>query len=101
MTRNLLGLKSDEITGEWRRLHNEELYGLYCLSNIIRVIISISMRWTGHVACMAERRGAYRFWVGKREGKTLHGKHRCRWEDNIKKNFQEVRSGVMEWNYLG
>jgi hypothetical protein len=52
----------DEVTGEWRRLHNEELHDLCLLSNIIRVIKSRRMRWAGYVVRMGERRGAYRYW---------------------------------------
>jgi hypothetical protein len=62
--RKVFGLKRDEVTGEWRRLHNEELNDLYCSSNIIRVIKSRRMRWAGHVARIGDRRGAYRILVG-------------------------------------
>ena len=58
--RKIFGPKTDEVTGEWRRLHNEELYDLYCWLNIIWVIKS-SMCWVGHVARMQDRRGAYSF----------------------------------------
>ena len=72
-----MGLKRDEVTGEWRKLYNEELRDLYCSSNIAQVIKS-RMRWTGHVACMVERRGIYRVVVGKPEGKRplVRPKHR-------------------------
>ena len=60
--------KREEVTGEWRELHNEELNDLYCSTNIVRVITSRRMRWAGHVACMVERRGEYRVLVGKHEG---------------------------------
>jgi hypothetical protein len=56
--RRILGPKRDEVTGEWRRLHNKELYALYSSPNIIRVMKSRSLRWAGHVAHMGERRGA-------------------------------------------
>jgi hypothetical protein len=56
--RRIFGPKRDEVTGEWRRLHNKELYALYSSPNIIRVIKSRRPRWAGHVACMGERRGA-------------------------------------------
>ena len=66
----IFGPKRDKVTGEWRKLHNEELNDLYCSPNIVRVIKSRRMRWTGHVACMEERRGVYRVLVGKPEGKN-------------------------------
>jgi hypothetical protein len=62
------------VTGEWRRLHNEELYDPYCSPNVIRVIISRRMRWSGHVACMGERRGVYRVLVGRPEGRRQLGR---------------------------
>jgi hypothetical protein len=67
--RRIFGLKGDEMTGEWRRLHNEEIYALYSSPNIIWVIKSRKLRWAGHVACMGKRRVAYRVLVGKPEGK--------------------------------
>jgi hypothetical protein len=66
--RRIFGPKKDEVTGEWRRLHNKELFVLQSSLNIIRVIKSIIMRWAGHVACMGDMRGAYRVLVGKPEG---------------------------------
>ena len=75
-------------TGEWRKLHNEGLEDLYSSLNIVRVIKSRRMRWTGHVACMGESRGVYRVLVGKLEGKRPLGRPRRRWEDNIKMNVQ-------------
>jgi hypothetical protein len=71
--RRIFGSKRDEITAEWRRLHNKELHALYSSPNIIRVIKSRRMRWAGHVARMGERRGAYRALVGKPEGKVTGG----------------------------
>jgi len=71
--RRIFGPKRDEVTGEWRKLHNEELSDLYCLPNIVRVIKSSRMRWAGHVARMGERRGVYRVLVGKPEGKNHLG----------------------------
>ena len=67
--KRILGPKRDEVTGEWRKLHNEELTNLYFSPNIIRVITSRRMRLVGHVALMGESRGAYRVLVGKREGR--------------------------------
>jgi len=82
------------VTGEWRKLHNEELNDLYASPNIVLVIKSRRMRWGEHVARMGERRGVYRALVGKPEGKRPLGRHRHRWEDNIKMDIQEVGCGV-------
>ena len=67
--RRIFGPKRDEVTGEWRKLHNEELNDLYCSPSIVRVIKSRRMRWSGHVACMGEKRGVYRGLVGTSNGK--------------------------------
>jgi hypothetical protein len=75
--------KKHVVTGDWRRLHNKELYALYSSQNIIRVIKSRRLRWARHVARMGERRGAYMYLVGKPERRPL-GRPRRRWEDNIK-----------------
>jgi hypothetical protein len=88
--RRIFGPKRDEVTGEWRRLHNKELYALCSSPNIIRMIKSRRLRWAGHVARMGERRGAYRALVGKREGRRPLGRPRRRWEDNIKMDLREV-----------
>jgi len=89
--------KRDEVTGEWRKLHNEELNDLYCPPNIVRLIKSRRMRWAGHVARMGEWRDVYRVLVGKPEGKRPLGRLRRRWEDNIKMDLQEVGCGSMDW----
>jgi hypothetical protein len=81
--RRIFGPKRDEVTEEWRRLHNEELNDLCSSPNIIRVIKSRRRRWAGHVALMGEGRGVYRILVGKPEGRRPLGRHSCRWEDNI------------------
>jgi len=65
--RRIFGPKRDEVTGEWRKLHNEELNDLYCSRNTVRVIQSRRMGWAGHVALMGERCGLYRVLVGKPE----------------------------------
>jgi hypothetical protein len=91
--RRILGPKRDEVTGEWRRLHNKELYALYFSPSIIRVIKSRRLRWAGHVARMGERRGAYRTLVGKPEGRRPLGRPRRRWEDNIKMDLRQVGWG--------
>jgi hypothetical protein len=79
--------------GEWRRLHNEELNGLYSSPNVIRVIKSRRIRWAGHVARMGEGRGAYRILVGRPDGKRQLGRPRRSWDDNIKMDLQEVGWG--------
>jgi hypothetical protein len=102
--RRIFGPERDEVTGEWRRLHNEELNDLYSSSNIIRVIKSRRMRWAGHVARMGEGRGAYRILVGRPEGRRPLGRPRRRWEDNIKMDLQEVGWGAwtgLIWLRLG
>jgi len=86
--RRVFGFKRDEVTGEWRKLHNEELSDLYSLPNIVRVVKSRRMRWTGHVAHMGEGRVVHRFQVGKPEGKRPMGRPRRRWEDNFKMDLQ-------------
>jgi hypothetical protein len=76
--RRIFGPKRDEVTGDWRKLHNEELHSLYSSPNIIRMIKSRRMRWAGHVAQMAAKRNAYRILVGKPEGKRPLGRPRRR-----------------------
>jgi hypothetical protein len=94
--RRIFGPKRDEATGEWRRLHNEELNDLYSSQNIIRVMKSRRMRWAGHVARMGEKRGAYRILVGRSEGRRPLGRPRRRWEDNIKTDLEDGGWG-MDW----
>ena len=89
--------RRDEVTGEWRRLHNEELTDLYSSPNIVRVIKSRRMRWAGHVARMDEERGVYRVLVGKPEGRRPLGRPRRRWVDNIRMGLQEEGCGYMDW----
>jgi len=98
--RRVFGSKRDEVTGEWRKLNNEELSYLYFLPNIVRVVKSRRMRWAGHVARMGEGRGVYRVLVGKPEGKRPLGRPRRRWEDNIKMDLQEVDGGCGDWMEL-
>ena len=78
----------DEVTEEWRKLHNEELNDLYRSPYIVQVIKSRRMGWAGHVARMGERRGVYRALVGKPEGKKQFGRPGRIWGDNIKINLQ-------------
>ena len=95
--RRIFGPRRHEVTGEWRRLHYEELNDLYCSPNIVRVIKSRRMRWAGHVARMGEERGAYRVLVGKTDGKRSLGRRRRRWVDNIRMDLQEVGCGYVDW----
>jgi hypothetical protein len=92
--RRIFGPKRDEVTGDWRRLHNEELNDLYSSPNIIRVIRSRRMRWAGYVARTGEGRGAYRILVGRPEGRRPLGRPRSRWEDNNKFDLQNRDGGA-------
>ena len=100
MLRRVFGPKRDEVTGEWRKLNNEELSDLYSLPNIVRVVKSRRMKWAGHVARMGQGRGVYRVLVGKPEGKIPLGRPRRRWEDNIKMDLQEVGGDFGDWMEL-
>ena len=95
--RRIFGPKRDEVTREWRKLHNEELNDLYSSPSIFQVIKSRRMRWPGHVTCMSERRDKYRYLVGKSEGKRPPGRPRHSWEDNIKMDLQEVGCGGVDF----
>jgi len=95
--RRIFGPRRDGVTGEWRRLHNEELNDLYASPNIVRVIKSRRMRWAGNVARMGEERGVYRVLVGKPDGKRPLGRPRRTWGDNIRTELQMVGCGYMDW----
>jgi hypothetical protein len=82
------------VTGEWRKLHNEELHNLYSSPDIIREVKSRRMRWAGHVARMGEERKVYKVLVGKPEGKRPLGRPRRRWEDGIRMDLREIGLGV-------
>jgi hypothetical protein len=85
------------VTGEWRKLHNEELHDLYSLPSIIRKIKARRMRWAGHVARMGEKRNAYRLLVRKSEGRRPLGRPRRRWLDNIRMDLVEMGWGDVDW----
>ena len=70
---------------------------MYCSPNTVWEIKSRRLKWEGHVARMGKRRGVYRVLVGKPEGKRLLGRHRRRWDDNIKMDVQEVGCGGVDW----
>jgi hypothetical protein len=95
--RRIFGPKRDEVTGEWRKLHNEELHNLYSSPDIIRQVKSRGMRWAGHVARMGEKRKVYKVLVGKPEGKRPLGRPRRRWEDGIRMDLGETDLGGVDW----
>ncbi|KAJ4430087.1 hypothetical protein ANN_22296 [Periplaneta americana] len=95
--RKIFGARRDEVTGEWRKLHNAELHALYSSPDIIRNIKSRRLRWAGYVARMGESRSAYRVLVGRPEGNRPLGRPRRMWEDNIKMDLREVRYYDREW----
>jgi hypothetical protein len=99
--KRIFGPNRDEVTGEQRKLHTEELNDLYSSPNIVRVIKPGRMRWAGHEARMRERRGVYMVLVRKPEGKRPLGRPKRRWEYNIKMEFQEVGCGGMGCIELG
>jgi hypothetical protein len=95
--RRIFGPRREEVTGEWRKLLNEELNDLHSSPNIVRVIKSRRMRWVGHVARMGEERGMYRVLVGKPKGKRPLGRPRRRWVYNIRMDLQEMGCGYVDW----
>jgi hypothetical protein len=90
--RRIFGQKRDEVTGEWRKLHNEELRDLYSSPSIItsRMIKLRRRRWAGHIARMGEKKDVYRLLVGKPEGKRPLRKPRRSWVDNVKMDLKEI-----------
>jgi hypothetical protein len=94
--RRIFGPKRVEVTGEWRKLHNEELHNLYSSPVIIRQVKSRRMRLAGHVARMGEDRKVYKVLVGTPEGRRPLGRPRRRWEDGIRMDLREIGLGV--WN---
>jgi hypothetical protein len=95
--RRIFGPTKDEVTGECRKLQNEELNDLYSLPNIVQVIKSRRMRRAGHVLWLWEERGVYRVLKVKPEGKRPLWRHRCRREYNIRMDLQEMGCGGMYW----
>jgi hypothetical protein len=94
--RTIFGPKRDEVTGGWRKLHDEELYGLYSTPSIIRVIKARRMRWVGHVARMGEVRGAYNILVGRPEGRRSLRRPRRRWKGNKKMDLRGTGFGNVD-----
>jgi hypothetical protein len=95
--RRIFGPKRGEVTGEWRKLHNEELRDLYCSPSIIRIIKFRRMRWAWHLERMGEKRNVYRLLVGKPERKRPLGRQRCRRMDNIRMDLGEVGWRDVDW----
>jgi hypothetical protein len=95
--RSIFGPERDEVTGEWRKLHNEELHDMYSLPSIIRIIKTRRMGCVGHVARIGEKRNAYRLLVAKPEGRRPLGRPRCRWLYNIRMDLVEVGWGDVDW----
>jgi hypothetical protein len=91
--RRIFGPKREEVTGEWRKLHNEELHNLYSSPDIIKQVTSRRMKWAGHVARIGEERELYKVLVGKPEGKRPLGRPRHRWEDGIRMDLREIVLG--------
>jgi hypothetical protein len=85
------------VTGEWRKLHNEELHNLYSSPDIIRQVKSRRMRWAGHVARMGGERKVYKVLVGKPEGRRPLGRPRRRWEDGARMDLRETGLGGVDW----
>jgi hypothetical protein len=98
--RRIFGPKREEVTGEWKKLHNDDLNNLYSSPNIVRVIKSRRMRLAGHVACMGEGIGVYRVLMGKPEIRRPLGRSTHRWEDNIRMDLREVGCGCVDWMEL-
>jgi hypothetical protein len=95
--RRIFGPKRDEVTGEWRKLHNEELHNLYSSPDSIRQVKPRRMRWVGHVARMGEERQVYKVLVRKPEGKSPLERPRRRWEDGIRMDLRETGLGGVGW----
>jgi hypothetical protein len=94
--KRIFGPRRDEVTGEWRKLHCQELRDLCSSPSIIRIMKARRMRWAGHVARMGEKRNAHRL-VGKPEAKRPLGRPRRRWVDNIRMDLVEVGWGDLDW----
>jgi hypothetical protein len=95
--RRIFGPKRDEVTGEWRKMHNEALHNLYSSPDIIRQVKSRRMRWAGHMALMGEERKVYKVLAGRPEGKRPLGRPMRRWEYGIRMDLREIGLGGVDW----
>jgi hypothetical protein len=95
--RRIFGPQRDAVTGGWRKLNNEGLYGLYCSLGTVRVIKSWRMRWMVHVARMGKMRNKYNIFVRKPEGRRPLGRPRRFWENSITTDLKEIGFGGMDW----
>jgi hypothetical protein len=95
--RRIFGPKRDKMTGDWRKLHNEELHKLYSSPNINRMIKSKRVTWTGNVARMRPQRNAYRALERKPEGKRPLRRPRRRWVDKVKMDLREIEWNGTDW----
>jgi hypothetical protein len=95
--RTLYGTKRDDVMGEWRKLHSEELHNLYPSPDIVTQIKSRRMRWTGYVAHMGEDRKVYKVLVGNSKGRSPLGRPRRRWEYEIRMDLRETGRGCVDW----
>jgi hypothetical protein len=95
--RRIFGPKRDEVTGEWRKLHNEELHNLYSSSDVIRQVKSRRMMWAEHVARMGEERKVCKVLVAKPEGKRPLEIQRRRWEYGVRMDLREIGLGHVDW----
>jgi hypothetical protein len=98
--RRIFGPKREEVVGEWRRLHNEELHNLYTSPYVIRVINSRRIIWAEHVARMGEMRNEYNILVEKTEGKRPLGRPRRKWENDIRMGLREIVWEGVDWKHL-
>jgi hypothetical protein len=101
VVRRIFGPKRDDVTGEWRKLHSEELHNLYSFPNVIWQIKSRRMRWAGNVERMGEERKVYRILVGKPEEERPLGRSRRGWEDGIRMDLREIGCGECELDSTG
>jgi hypothetical protein len=99
VVRGIFGHRREEVAGEWRRLHNEELRNLYVSLDITKVIKSRRMRWAENVVCMGKMLNACNILVGKLKGKRPRGRSRRGWKGNIRMDFGEIGLEV-DWMYV-